>query len=130
MNTVPERSVNQTEAKIVCVIGGPGVGKGTQCTRLAQDLKLVHISVGDLLRKEAEKSLDGQEFDIKAIMGHASLVPHTYVHDVLQRCLVQHLKDGRSDFLIDGFPRSKEQAQFFKSKESVPSAKYIYQQYC
>lgn len=111
-------------------IGGPGVGKGTQCTRLAGDLKLVHISIGDLLRKEAEESLDGRNFDIKAIMGHASLVPHTYVHEVLQRCLVQQLKDGRSNFLIDGFPRSKQQAQFFESQESVPPAKDVCQQYC
>ena len=86
--------------------------------------------IGDLLRNDAEESLDGQKFDIKAIMGHTCLVPHTYVHEVLQRCLVQHLKDGRSNFLIDGFPRSKQQAQFFESQESVPPAKDVCQQYC
>lgn len=37
------------------VIGGPGVGKGTQCSRLAVDLGLEHISVGDLLRKESQR---------------------------------------------------------------------------
>lgn len=103
--------------------GGPGVGKGTQCTRLAEDLRLVHVSVGDLLRAEAEKPSDGQNVNIKAIMGNASLVPYTCVQNVLQRCLVQHLKNGQFKFLIDGFPRSKQQAEHFECQVSAPSAK-------
>lgn len=34
------------------MIGGPGVGKGTQCTRIAETYGFTHLSVGDLLRKE------------------------------------------------------------------------------
>ena len=81
----------------------------------------MHLSVGDLLRNEAEKPLDKNGVDIKAIMSKAALVPHAHVHKVLQCSLIQHLKDGRSNFLIDGFPRSEQQALFFESKESTPA---------
>lgn len=37
---------------IIFVIGGPGVGRGTQCALAAEELALKHISVGDLLRAE------------------------------------------------------------------------------
>ena len=76
--------------------------------------------MGDLLRAEAENPPDGQEgIDIHAIMRNGSLVPHTRVHDVLQRCLIRHLQNGQSKFLIDGFPRSLEQAQYFERHVSA-----------
>lgn len=37
---------------IVLVTGGPGSGKGTQCTRIVQAFRFTHLSVGDLLRNE------------------------------------------------------------------------------
>lgn len=38
--------------------GGPGVGKGTQCMRLATDLCVSHLSVGDVLRQGGSKILE------------------------------------------------------------------------
>ena len=101
------------------------MGKGTQCTRLAADLGLVHISVGDLLREEASRPSLDHDIQIKNIMSNASLVPYYHVRDVLDLCLVKHMQNGRSSFLIDGFPRSGEQAQFFQGGESVPSARHF-----
>jgi len=43
------------DAKIIFVVGGPGSGKGTHCTRLSVEFNLCHLSVGDLLREEAAK---------------------------------------------------------------------------
>lgn len=130
MRTAQDQQTEYSEAKIVCVIGknkgfchtyyflthskkpgGPGVGKGTQCTRLATDLNLVHISVGDLLRKDARRP--DADVQIDAVMRNASLVPYSYVRDVLDACLAEHVQQGRTKFLIDGFPRSEEQAEFF-----------------
>jgi len=37
---------------MICVNGGPGAGKGTQCERLAEAYGFNHMSTGDLLRKE------------------------------------------------------------------------------
>jgi adenylate kinase family enzyme len=42
------------EKRLFFILGGPGAGKGTQCTRLAQDNGWVHISIGDVLRDEVE----------------------------------------------------------------------------
>ena len=52
-------------------------------------------------------------------MGNASLVPYYYVRNILDLCLIKHTQNGRSNFLIDGFPRSEEQAQFFNEGESI-----------
>ncbi|KAJ0953564.1 putative phosphotransferase with a phosphate group as acceptor [Helianthus annuus] len=40
------------------VLGGPGVGKGTQCTRIAETFGFTHLSVGDLLRKEISSNTE------------------------------------------------------------------------
>jgi 2-phosphoglycerate kinase len=50
-------SKKSTDTVIVFVIGGPGVGKGTQCSRLATDLGFEYISVGDLPREESQRPL-------------------------------------------------------------------------
>ena len=44
-------SVN-SDINVVFVLGGPGVGKGTQCSKLVQDFQFKHLSAGDLLRAE------------------------------------------------------------------------------
>lgn len=113
METTQDTLVNYKAANIVCVIGGPGVGKGTQCTRLAADLGLVHISVGELLREDAAKPSLNRNFQIETIMGNASLVPYIYVRNLLEHRLIKYMQNGQTNFLIDGFPRSEEQAQFF-----------------
>ncbi|KAL9104819.1 MAG: hypothetical protein Q9163_000267 [Psora crenata] len=131
--TTPESSVDYKAAKIVCVVGGPGVGKGTQCTRLAADLGLVHISVGDLLREDdasRKPSLNDQDVQILNIMRNASLVPFHYVRKVLDLCLTKHMQNGRSNFLIDGFPRSEEQAHFFDGGEKGWEAKAVLHFHC
>lgn len=38
--------------KIIFVLGGPGAGKGTQCSLIVKNLGYVHLSAGDLLREE------------------------------------------------------------------------------
>lgn len=141
MNTFQASSIDYDTAKIVCVVGkiyrellrfssqplliespgGPGVGKGTQCTRLAADLGLVHISVGELLREDALRPSVNRDVDaqIESVMRNASLMPYHYVRDVLDACLIQHIQHGRINFLVDGFPRSMEQTQFFDRGESI-----------
>ena len=37
---------------VIFVLGGPGCGKGTQCGKIADEYKYVHLSAGDLLREE------------------------------------------------------------------------------
>lgn len=48
------------DVSVIFVLGGPGVGKGTQCANMVKDYGFVHLSAGDLLRAEQERP--GSEF--------------------------------------------------------------------
>lgn len=103
----------------VGVLGGPGVGKGTQCVRLAEDLGAAHLSVGDLLRTEAKKELSEQKTDIMAVMGEGKLVPMEIVQTVLKSNIDDNIQRGITRILLDGFPRSMEQRTLFETSVSV-----------
>lgn len=87
------------------LLGAPGSGKGTQAKVLAQKFKLAHISTGDLFREEiAKKTALGEK--VGGYVTSGKLVPDGVVTEVLTAKLAT-LKDG---FLLDGFPRTLDQA--------------------
>ena len=91
-------------------IGPPGVGKSTQCTQLAQELRLHYISAGDILREERDRKDSPYS---QLIVDHMAIpwpVPAELTVELLCRKLE---KSGRTKFLIDGFPRSLQQALEF-----------------
>lgn len=97
--------------------GGPGVGKGTQCSRLAADLNLMHVSLGDLLRASADGSLDSSTAElVKYHMRDGTLVPSEQVVRILQDHIKSKLAEGRQRFLLDGFPRSMDQHCHFEKQ--------------
>ena len=96
---------------VVFVLGGPGSGKGTACETLATAFNLAHISLGDYMRKEvASGSPDGAQ--IEQITKEGALVPLELTLRVLKGALEQN-KD-KAGFLLDGFPRTREQAAEFE----------------
>lgn len=92
----------------VLLIGPPGAGKGTQGERLARRLDIEHLAAGDLLRAEVEAgSPIGKE--VSELMSRGELVPdETILELVVPRILDASAKGG---YLLDGFPRSVEQAR-------------------
>jgi UMP-CMP kinase len=100
--------------------GGPGVGKGTQCTRLAQDLDLVHISVGDLLRIEKEGGKPEFRELIEMHMRGGTIVPTRITMAILKAAIIRHVESDKRRFLVDGFPRHMEQALAFEKAVSHP----------
>ena len=102
--------------------GGPGVGKGTQCKKLADDLSAAHLSVGDLLRAEASRVLAEEGTDIVAIMEDGKLVPKELVQEVLKRYVDQKVQQGITRILLDGFPRSMDQMTLFESSVSIQNS--------
>lgn len=93
--------------RVAFVIGGPGSGKGTQCERIA-DAGYVHLSAGDLLRAERERpdSTLGNLIETVGVSG--GFVPS----DVIAKLLEQAMREagwGEKQFIIDGYPRSREQ---------------------
>ena len=95
-------------SNVVILLGPPGAGKGTQASRLSQDLALPHISTGDLFRDNlARKSELGQK--AKGFMEAGKLVPDALVLDMLFERVSK--SDCEQGYLLDGFPRTVVQAE-------------------
>lgn len=91
--------------KVVFVLGGPGAGKGTQCANIVEKFGFVHLSAGDLLREERNKP--GTEFGelIETHIRNGTIVPVEITCALIERAMN---KSGKGKFLIDGFPRNKD----------------------
>eukprot|EP00297_Palpitomonas_bilix_P026013 CAMPEP_0113919014 /NCGR_PEP_ID=MMETSP0780_2-20120614/33684_1 /TAXON_ID=652834 /ORGANISM="Palpitomonas bilix" /LENGTH=472 /DNA_ID=CAMNT_0000918911 /DNA_START=268 /DNA_END=1682 /DNA_ORIENTATION=+ /assembly_acc=CAM_ASM_000599 len=96
--------------KLVFVVGGPGAGKSTLCKQLASSYGLSVVSVGDVLRKEAES---GNE-EVKAKVAAGDPVPtHTAVICLAKALSEAHKSAGEQreeGWIIDNFPLTLEQA--------------------
>jgi adenylate kinase len=92
------------------IMGVQGSGKGTQAKLLGEDLDLEHISVGDILRWNVQHhtKLGAQ---VRRIVASGRLVGDEMVAAVVRQRLSEH--DWNFGFIIDGFPRSAAQAEFF-----------------
>lgn len=91
----------------IVLLGAPGSGKGTQCKNLVEKYGLLHMSSGDILRKErAAKSELGQK--AQSYMDSGALVPD----DLIIKMMSKAIKDAPSKgFILDGFPRTVNQAK-------------------
>lgn len=88
-------------------IGPPGSGKGTQTKMLSKNLNLPHIDTGALLREEiASNSDDGKT--ASSFIEKGQLVPIDLVSKIIKNRLLKD--DCKNGFILDGYPRSKEQA--------------------
>ncbi|CAI2164918.1 9668_t:CDS:2 [Funneliformis geosporum] len=93
--------------------GGPGSGKGTQCAKIVQDFGFIHLSAGDLLRKEQERpnSPDGEL--ITKYIKEGKIVPMEITIGLLEKAMIEN---DSNRFLIDGFPRQLDQAHAFEKE--------------
>ena len=92
----------------IALIGSPGAGKGTHAKILSEHVHIPHIATGDLLRARTQ---DGSELGkrAKAIMDKGQLVPDEMVIEMIRERL--HEPDAKAGFILDGFPRTVEQAK-------------------
>lgn len=90
------------------LFGPPGSGKGTQSEKLIEKYGLIHLSTGDLLRKEMKAGTPlGNE--AKSLIEKGQLVPDEVVVGMISSALDTNPK--ANGFLFDGFPRTIAQAQ-------------------
>jgi len=94
----------------VVIAGAPASGKGTQCEKIVEMLELVHISTGDMLRKAAEDESDELGQQAKAHMEAGELVPDELIIGLVAQRLNQD-DCKRKGWLLDGFPRTEQQAK-------------------
>ncbi|MFZ5987304.1 MAG: adenylate kinase [Bacillota bacterium] len=90
------------------LLGAPGAGKGTQAVNLSQKYNVPHISTGDIFRSNIK---EGTELGKKAkeYIDKGLLVPDEVTIDIVKDRLKQ--PDCKSGFILDGFPRTIEQAE-------------------
>lgn len=97
---------------IIWVLGGPGSGKGTQCDRIVAKYKFSHFSTGDLLRDEV-KSGSEKGKQLSELMTRGDLVPNDEVLALLKAAM-EKVADQTVGYLIDGYPREKDQGAAFE----------------
>jgi len=90
------------------ILGAPGAGKGTQAERIVDTYKLVHISTGDIFRKNIK---EGTPVGLKAkgYIDKGQLVPDEVVIELVDARLRE--SDVKAGYLLDGFPRTAAQAE-------------------
>lgn len=89
-------------------LGPPGAGKGTQAAGVSAHLRVPHISTGDMFRAAMEnKTPTGLE--AKRYIDAGQLVPDSVVIDMVRERLA--MDDCKNGYLLDGFPRTVEQAE-------------------
>jgi adenylate kinase len=88
------------------LLGAPGAGKGTQCKHIAAQYGLLHLSSGDILRKERAA---GTKLGKKAqsFMDSGVLVPDELILEMMTKAIK---KAPAAGFILDGFPRTVNQA--------------------
>jgi adenylate kinase len=90
------------------LFGPPGSGKGTQSEKLIEKYGLIHLSTGDLLRKEISNETR-LGLEAKSYMDKGQLVPDEVVIGMIDSAL--DANPNAKGFLFDGFPRTTAQAE-------------------
>lgn len=101
--TAPQISNTREGIYVVLILGGPGAGKGTQCAKLARDLNVQHLSVGDVLREERDIPHSQYGKLIARNMEAGRIGPMEVTVQLLGRAIERALlKKDAKVFLLDG----------------------------
>lgn len=91
----------------ILLMGPPGAGKGTQAEKLVEKFNIRHISTGDMFRAAVKEGTElGKQ--AKACMDAGQLVPDSVTIGIVKERLAK--PDCKQGFILDGFPRTIEQA--------------------
>lgn len=93
------------------ILGPPGAGKGTQAELLSEALGIPHISTGDLFRANISQGT-AVGVEAKRYLDAGNLVPSEITVDMVRARVGE--PDAAKGFILDGFPRSTEQADALK----------------
>jgi len=109
---LPPSLKGKLDKQIVFVLGGPGSGKGTQCSRLVEAFSCAHVSAGDLLRAEVTSGSEQGKM-VGDMIKNGLIVPGQITINLLRKFI-----EGceKKVILIDGFPREMQQALDFESQ--------------
>ena len=104
------------------LFGPQGSGKGTQSHLLCRSYDFVHISIGDIFRWHVAHHTK-LAARVRRITDHGRLVPDEFVEEVVRERLEQH--DWNYGFVLDGFPRTRRQAEYLFERWNVDQVIYL-----
>lgn len=110
---------------MIWILGGPGCGKGTQCDKIVNKFGFMHISSGDLLRRDVRRSRSQMSRTIINIMATGKLASTEKVLQLIKAEIYENISTAKG-FLIDGFPRTKEQGIIFEEVIGVPQLMLLF----
>ncbi|MDB4670848.1 MAG: nucleoside monophosphate kinase [Pirellulaceae bacterium] len=117
------------QPNVVFVLGGPGAGKGTMCELAESQLGWTHLSMGELLR--AARQAEGPTAAaIEKFIAAGKLVPNEITVTLLSNAMEEVTrKTGKTNFLLDGFPRSLDNLsgwyEIFGKESELPKMLYF-----
>jgi adenylate kinase len=104
----------------IVLLGPPGAGKGTQAQKLAEKLGIPHISTGDLFRHNISNETN-LGVEAKKYLDAGDLVPAKLTNALVDDRLND--ADAADGFILDGFPRSVEQAETLREMLAARNTK-------
>ncbi len=102
----------------VLLLGAPGAGKGTQSANLADEFGLEHITTGDALREN--KDMETEYGAPREFMEAGELVPDPVVNEIVAAAI-----EAADGFVLDGYPRNLDQADFLDEITSLDVILYL-----
>jgi adenylate kinase len=91
----------------IVLLGAPGAGKGTHCKRIVDRYGVLHLSSGDILRRERAQGSDlGKK--AQSYMDAGALVPDDLIVKMMSKAVREA---GSAGYVLDGFPRTVNQAE-------------------
>lgn len=92
----------------IILVGPPGAGKGTQADSICAKYGIAHISTGDILRANVKAATELGKL-AKGYMDAGKLVPDELIIEMVESRIQE--SDAKAGFLLDGFPRTRRQAE-------------------
>ena len=96
----------------IVFFGPPGSGKGTQAKLLSNELHILHLSTGDILRDKLSHG-DSLSIELKKIMSSGNLVSDEILNQIIANKLMSD--ECSNGYILDGYPRTISQSEFLLS---------------
>lgn len=100
----------------IVLLGAPGAGKGTQADGISKRFNIVHISTGDIFRKNIKEQTEIGKV-AKSYIDKGDLVPDEVTCEIVRLRLAE--EDCKNGYLLDGFPRDIFQAEKLSEIDSI-----------
>lgn len=114
--------VNKKMKKII-LLGAPGSGKGTLSEYLVSKYNFVHLSTGDLFRKNMDQNNSIAD-ELRKYVPKGELVPDDLTNKVVKKEILE-LNSQKKSFILDGYPRTIDQANFLNNIATIDASVYL-----